>query len=181
MEKVFFISDTHFLHKNIVGYTDRPQEHNKIMFDNWNKVVGKNDYVFHLGDFSAGVGKVENGYEKLKKISKNLNGKKILIRGNHDHYSDSQYINDFAFESVHDFIIYKDFFLCHYPLIIDKYTKGKDKPMLEYLIKEFKNSNKKYLVHGHSHRKKFGYPRINIAVEQISYTPVLETQLLNLV
>jgi len=181
MSKVYFISDTHFLHTNIIKYTQRPEDFNKIMFNNWNKIVKPDDHVFHLGDFSAGVGKVEDGYEKLKTIAQNLNGKKILVKGNHDHYSDDRYINDLGFESVHDFIIYKDFFLCHYPLVIDSWTKDRDKPLLEYLIKEYEKSGKELLVHGHSHRKKFGGHRINISVEQIDYTPIHEDDLKSLI
>lgn len=178
---VYFISDTHFLHSRIVDYTGRPQDHNKIMFENWNKIVKPDDYIFHLGDFSAGVGKVENGYEKLIRISKNLNGKKILIRGNHDHYSDERYINDLGFESVHDFVVYKEFFLCHYPLVFDQWTKDRDRPTLEFLQKEFEKSGKKVLVHGHSHRKQIGGHRINISVEQIDYAPISEEKLRSLI
>ena len=51
---------------------------NAALINNWNKVVGKKDYVIHCGDFS--FGRKENFAEILYK----LNGKIFLIRGNHD-------------------------------------------------------------------------------------------------
>ena len=180
MSDIYFISDTHFLHDNIVNYCERPNDHNKLMIQRWNSVVKPEDYVFHLGDFSAGVGKHENGYEKLMKIASLLNGEKHLVRGNHDHYTDKQYINDFGFTSVNDYIVYKNLFLCHYPLIIDEYTTGKKLEIFTSLREKFKNSNADYLIHGHSHMKQFKGKRINVAVEQINYTPVLESNLTNL-
>ena len=51
---IFIISDTHFNHQNIIKYCDRPfkdETHmNKVLIHNWNRVVGKNDVVIHLGD-----------------------------------------------------------------------------------------------------------------------------------
>ena len=49
--------------------------------------------------------------------------------------------------------------------------------LVEYYLSEYEKSNCKYLVHGHSHRTKFGGNKINISVEQINYTPVLEENL----
>jgi len=172
MSRVYFISDTHFLHSNIVDYCERPQNHNKLIIENWNKVVNPDDYVFHLGDFSAGVGKVPGGYEKLMKIASLLNGEKHLIKGNHDHFKDEQYIRDFHFSSVQDYAIYKNLFLCHYPLIIDSYTKPHLIDTFKKLKELFKESGSDYLIHGHSHRKKFGGKRINVAVEQTNYKPI---------
>ena len=52
--RVFAIADTHFSHKNIIDYCKRPFENieqmNKFMIDTWNKRVGKNDIMLHLGD-----------------------------------------------------------------------------------------------------------------------------------
>ena len=52
--RVFFTSDHHFGHNNIIKYSKRPfanvVEMDKALIENWNDVVGKNDTVFHLGD-----------------------------------------------------------------------------------------------------------------------------------
>lgn len=78
---VFFISDTHFHHPNIIKYCGRPfkdvEAMNKALIENWNRVVRKEDYVFCLGDFCLG------SKEQIIEIGKQLNGVKILIMGNH--------------------------------------------------------------------------------------------------
>ncbi|KIA77717.1 hypothetical protein DB43_FW00020 [Parachlamydia acanthamoebae] len=60
--KRWFISDTHFSHKNIIKYAGRPymtvEEMNKSLIDNWNQYVDAEDQVFFLGDF--GLGDVEH-------------------------------------------------------------------------------------------------------------------------
>jgi calcineurin-like phosphoesterase family protein len=79
---IFFTSDTHFGHKNIIKYSNRPYkdvtEMNEALITNWNKVVGPNDTVWHLGDFAF-----VKLYE-FKKILNQLNGDIHCILGNHD-------------------------------------------------------------------------------------------------
>ena len=52
---IYFISDTHFGHKNIVSYCKRPfidtHEMNKTIIDNINSVVKPSDTLYFLGDF----------------------------------------------------------------------------------------------------------------------------------
>jgi calcineurin-like phosphoesterase family protein len=79
--QVFFISDNHFFHSNIIKYCNRPfkdvEEMNREMIKRWNDVVGPNDIVFCLGDFCLGT------KENIIEIGKQLNGTKFLIKGNH--------------------------------------------------------------------------------------------------
>lgn len=79
---LFFTSDTHFDHKNILKYCNRPwetvEEMNQGLIDNWNSVVGPDDTVFHLGDVTFG------GNTNLIEYVSQLNGHIILIKGNHD-------------------------------------------------------------------------------------------------
>lgn len=81
-EGVFFTSDTHFNHANIIRYCNRPfadvDEMNETLIANWNSVVDKDDTVFHLGDFCLG------GAAEWTKILDRLNGRIYLIVGNHD-------------------------------------------------------------------------------------------------
>jgi len=53
---------------------------NQGMIDNWNKLVSKDDLVYHLGDFSMHERSVKHYLDQL-------NGVKVLIRGNHDENS----------------------------------------------------------------------------------------------
>jgi calcineurin-like phosphoesterase family protein len=52
----FYVSDTHFLHANILTMQPRPfgsiEEHDEHLIRTWNSVVGADDIVYHLGDFA---------------------------------------------------------------------------------------------------------------------------------
>lgn len=81
-DKIWFTADSHIGHRNIIKYCQRPfsdvEEMNKTLISNWNKVVGINDYVFHLGDFSVG------GAAEWTSLLDSLNGRIFLVLGNHD-------------------------------------------------------------------------------------------------
>ena len=55
-ERVWFVSDLHLSHKNIIKYCSRPFDNvnqmNEILIQNWNKKIGVEDRVFVLGDFA---------------------------------------------------------------------------------------------------------------------------------
>jgi calcineurin-like phosphoesterase family protein len=55
---IFFTSDQHFSHANIIQYCNRPflsiEEMDAELVRRWNSVVKKNDWVWHLGDFTLG-------------------------------------------------------------------------------------------------------------------------------
>ena len=78
----WFTSDSHWRHKNIIKYSNRPFDSTEVMnealIDNWNSVVKQKDRIFHLGDFSMGDG---------QSIFDRLLGEKHLIIGNHDKQS----------------------------------------------------------------------------------------------
>jgi calcineurin-like phosphoesterase family protein len=80
--KIYFTSDMHFGHEAILKYCNRPfanvEEMNQKLIENWNKKVPEDGIVFNLGDFAWG------GYPFWKSIREQLNGKIILIKGNHD-------------------------------------------------------------------------------------------------
>lgn len=77
----YFVSDTHFGHRNILTYEplrqcfDNIQEHDELLVHNWNSVVKKHDKVYHLGDVI---------FSKDMRILGRLNGQIRLVMGNHD-------------------------------------------------------------------------------------------------
>jgi calcineurin-like phosphoesterase family protein len=117
---VFFTSDTHFNHKNIIEYCDRPfdsiEEHDEYLIEQWNKTVSSKDHVYHLGDFAFWKNNIDPD-----KIASRLNGKKYLIIGNHDkklpdkhftilgHYYE---LNPKSFDNETKIL---PIILCHYP------------------------------------------------------------------
>ena len=81
--KIFFTSDTHFGHANIIKYCDRPfadaNDMNEQLIANWNNVVSPDDVVYHLGDFAFGDAFV------VSRIMQRLNFAHMhFIKGNHD-------------------------------------------------------------------------------------------------
>lgn len=80
--KIFFTSDTHFCHDNIIKYCKRPfkdiDENNEELIRRWNEKVPEDGIVFHLGDVAFG------DPNKVDSILKRLNGKINLVIGNHD-------------------------------------------------------------------------------------------------
>lgn len=81
---IWYISDTHFNHTNIIKYCDRPfsdvNEMNEKIVYNWNSLVQPDDVVYHLGDFG-----LFRGSKQPESFMCRLNGRIYLIRGNHDH------------------------------------------------------------------------------------------------
>lgn len=117
--KQFYISDLHLGHKNILKHEDKPYENVEEMLESyiwtWNNAVNPEDNVYILGDFSF----YKDG--DTMNILKRLNGRKFLIRGNHD--SKSLIPNGlFGFTWIRDLIRIKDngrmVVLCHYPMAV---------------------------------------------------------------
>jgi calcineurin-like phosphoesterase family protein len=97
--KIFFTSDTHYGHTNICrgvskwrdadgnvpvnqtrDFNTLEQMNDKIV-ESINSVVGENDILFHLGDFSFG------GFDNIEEFRNRIVCKNIhLILGNHDHH-----------------------------------------------------------------------------------------------
>jgi len=125
-KNVFFISDFHLFHKNVIKFDNRPfvtdkgeadlKTMHETIVKNWNSVVSKNDVVFYLGDLIFGR------KEWADEILKQLNGKIHFIMGNHDDYNDI--LSHKRFETISDLVDLKitggdketTFVLCHYPI-----------------------------------------------------------------
>lgn len=156
-EKIWFIGDSHFSHKNIISYCGRPfeniEEMNKALISNWNKVVGHEDRVFMLGDFAL------CGKDKIIEFGQSLKGRKILLLGNHDGASLNTYYNA-GFEMVSRFpIFWNGFILSHAPVPECQYPN----------------------IHGHLHQKDVedcedfvcgAHPYVNVSADKINFEPI---------
>ena len=110
VKKVFFIADTHFGHKEIINFENRPfkntEEMNEILIQNWNKTVSEKDVIFLLGDFD------KKKKEEIQQYISALNGYKILIMGNHDRVYPLSWWAGAGFQEVIQYpVIYKEWFL----------------------------------------------------------------------
>lgn len=82
-QNIFFTSDLHFGHRNVINFCNRPyadiKEMSEKLIANWNAVVTNNDIVFVLGDTFW-----FNDSRTIKKVLERLNGKEIyILPGNH--------------------------------------------------------------------------------------------------
>lgn len=93
--KAYVISDTHFNHEAIIGYCQRPKDHEKKLWTGlWS--IGKNDLIIHLGDICIGEDLINHDFIK------DLPCRKVLVMGNHDSKSWSWYMEhgwDFVCDS----------------------------------------------------------------------------------
>lgn len=176
---VWFTSDTHFHHANIIEYCGRPfrdvDHMNEEMIHRWNERVKPGDLVYHLGDFAMGP------KEKALETKRRLNGGVILVRGNHDRSEAS--MKAMGFESVYSkletlFVVYgkeRRFYLSHIPIGLDhrspkKYSEELTKPPPKYYD---------YWLCGHVHEKwKSRGKTINVGVDQWDFRPVTLEELL---
>jgi calcineurin-like phosphoesterase family protein len=179
---IYFTSDPHFWHANVIKYCGRPFAHvdemNDAMIKNWNATVKPEDTVYCLGDFSLAIRPVE-AYTGL------LNGTKYLVPGNHDwchSYNKKSRNADNRKEWVQKYenwgwIVLPEqttldipgvaiVNLCHHPYKLvepgdDKYEKWRPK------------DDGRWLLCGHVHEKWKVWERmINVGVDQWDFKPV---------
>lgn len=154
----WFWSDPHLFHTNIIKFTGddgkriRPfnslDEMHETMLENYNKLVGPNDYVYWLGDITF---QYHKGFNELMS---QFNGRKRLTPGNHDKIWNVNLMR--WFEKCELWKGFKDhnFTACHMPLREDGFRDGAVN------------------VHGHTHQRLVKGPYINVCVETRGYAPV---------
>ena len=160
---LYFTADQHFGHRNIIEYCGRPFddeiEMDRTMINRWNDVVGPEDTVYHLGDFCMPKKR------DCKKVLSYLNGKKVLIRGNHDLHVKAML--EIGFDEVYDYKVLKIgrqrpgfiISMCHYPNVD-----------IDDLLKKGMNV---IFICGHVHEKwKFKGHYINVGVDQWDFKPI---------
>lgn len=111
--RIFVTADTHFGHSSLAsrrGFAS-VEEHDALLIEAWNSVVGPRDEVWHLGDFALGASP-----ERCAAVFKRLRGRKILVRGNHDR----KRTLDLPWHAIHELatpkLIGRRWVFCHYPM-----------------------------------------------------------------
>lgn len=170
----FFTSDTHFFHARLLE-KGRPfanvEDMNETMIQNWNSRVSANDLVWHLGDVSFGKS------EPTREILNRLNGRKILVRGNHDPEGNSSCIKRGFTAVVNQIVVSilgRPFLMSHYP-----YRQGQ---ILRHVEKHGEAFTDKVgdlpLLCGHVHDAwKKHTNQLNVGVDVWDFTPVSEVQI----
>ena len=154
---VFFTSDTHLGHANIIRFCQRPfdslEEMDAELVRRWNAKVGEKDTVYHLGDVSF------HKKPEAAKLLWSLNGNIILIAGNHDEKLLKHTWFNSRFLEIHSILERKvndqRIVFCHYAI--------------EAWNKQHYGS---WHVHGHSHGslKSFG-KRLDVGTDCFGYSP----------
>lgn len=143
----YYISDLHFFHERMNRKLDKRgfesvEAMNKHMIEMWNKRVKKNDEVVILGDFSYG-----NANETME-VLKQLKGRKMLVKGNHDKYLLDKNFDQSLFVWIKDYAELNDnkrkVILCHYPIMCYNGQFRKDE----------NGKDKTYMLFGHVHASK---------------------------
>lgn len=119
MHNIWFTSDTHFGHKNIIEYNKRPyasvDEMDAALIANWNARVKYDDTIYHLGDFAF------TKAWRFVEILSALNGFKHWVCGNHDHEALRLQAGQFSAVYVDRYVEIKigdaAIVLCHFPLL----------------------------------------------------------------
>lgn len=169
--KTWIISDTHFHHKNILTFKDDDEniirdfkdvdEMNQFLVNNWNSVVKKDDKVYHLGDVAMSTSAW--AFEILRE----LNGRKILIKGNHDNARLNIYSRHF--DDIRSSHLLR--------------TGSGRKVFLSHIPIHSSSLRNNFNVHGHLHHRiiEDDFRYINVSCEMIGYKPINFIEIIDLI
>ncbi len=207
---LFITSDPQFgsqgLFNNVPARTafgDIETLHQSIV-NNWNSVVDENDFVLCLGDFTQNHADKYATTLAVQEYSRKLNGKKYLIRGNHD-VDDTSWYYDSGWNCV-----------IEYPLILENeqlHWLSAPTPFCGCLICEINGCrvmfshfalyeeevrDTRYLVekaflrdlftqyqcdfniHGHTHHRDVDHPQcVSACMEKTAFTPIRLDRFMN--
>lgn len=176
----WFLSDPHFGHDNVIEYCGRPwaneDEMDEAMIGLWNEDVRPGDLIYVGGDFMIDK-KAPDKKARVAEVLARLNGRKILIFGNHDRrlMSKKKFV-EAGFAEAHNELIIE---IAGQPVRLHHYPYRRPEFVYPPGIADRRPINDgKWLIHGHVHNK-WGRVRenmINISVDVWDFRPVaLET------
>lgn len=190
---IFATSDHHFFHRTIIKYANRPFTSDvegvfdtfRYIVDRHNSVVSPEDTVYFVGDLTCIKELSQYELDFLETIINNMNGEKILIRGNHDNLPDHFYTKTFTKIMNNDVI--GSTFICHYPCFEHDNNRIEEKEQISILKELIVHDNIKNIIHGHVHNKdpdlweKDGFKRYNVCVDFTpnKFTPIKIDDIIN--
>ena len=163
MKKLWITSDTHFGSNRTLELFKRPfksvDEMDKVIIENWNRVVSEGDTVLHIGDFG--------NYE----VAKSLNGTVVLVFGNNellDYESDKGLLDKrLQDSSIRIGAIKRPYFFRYKNMTIGASHKPIDAK------KMYEEGKCDFIVFGHIHKlqmvKEFG---LNVSMDCHNFAPV---------
>lgn len=161
---IFFTSDLHFGHKNIIEHSKRPfksvEEMDAELIKRWNSKIGPGDSVYVLGDFSF------HKPVASANIFDQLMGQKFLVRGNHDR--EKKVLDLFAWV--------KDLYTVKVPAPVDTNTAYVQRiEVCHYAMRVWNQSHRgAWMLHGHSHGSLPDVPTLlsmDVGVDTHDYYP----------
>lgn len=188
---IWFSSDQHFFHKNILRLSKRPFAHlhemHEALIKNWNDRVKPEELVYVLGDFSFANPNL------TRKVMDRLNGKKILVKGNHDMPAHKAILAGFS--EVHENIFIDltaqggkthRVFLSHFPFRHNLLMWLKYKIFGGYWDTRYNHKRMvddgQWLLHGHTHQRyKQKRRMIHVGVDAWDYRPVSHHEIIKLI
>lgn len=166
---IYYTSDLHFGHENIIKNCNRPynniEDMDNALIKNWNRTVNDTDTVYVLGDIA--IAKNQEAVRKTIDKVKRLKGHKILIQGNHDH----KLIKNEEFKSLFGGISI-------YGKVVDK---GRNVILMHYPIESWEQMRYNSIhLHGHMHKIPINNikNRYNVGVDINNYRPVTLDELI---
>lgn len=159
---IYVTADTHFQHQNIIKFNPATRKYanaaemDAALINEWNQTVLPEDTVYILGDFS--FGHVNRAIE----IAEELNGKKILIKGNHDgaFLRNRKFREQFVQVTDYLDLKYNDIsvIMFHYPILLHRNAHKnpiKNENSVDY-------SNVSVHLHGHVHGATTGLEKYRV-------------------
>ena len=165
-KNLFFSSDPHYGHFNIIGFCQRPfsssAEMTEKLIENWNNKIKKDDIAILCGDFSLSTNR-----KYLAEILFRLNGKMYLALGNHDKWIKHEDLKN-RFIGISDIIEVN---------VCDNINKSQCIIACHYPIYRWNKSHRgSWHIYGHSHQKdalsNYSNYAINVGVDAWNYCPV---------
>lgn len=172
MADIWFSSDLHFGHANIITFCNRPfqsvDEMNEKLIEWHNEFVRPQDHWWFLGDLTMRRGGKKDE-DWLKSIVSRMNGHKRIVLGNHDHLRPRAYI-EAGFEKVFGSWRMDGFILSHIP--IHPYSMSSARACVHGHIHNNQGNDFKPVIQVYPDGSTKIKPYINLSVEVINYHPV---------